>query len=226
MYMSSDSVISIKDLGYKYPLGPTIFDGLSYELQKGEFHILLGKNGTGKSTLLHLIMGFRTPINGEIQVLGMNPIKEHKVLKQKIAYIAHDISIPKELTVRMFLDYNACFFESYDKGIETKSLDSFEIDESKGIYQLSAGQKNRVLLISAFSRNAELIVVDEMTAVLDPVARYELNEILNNKRRESNCSILLATNIPEDVTSHVDKAFFIKNATLSEGQTENLMKEY
>ena len=222
-----ENAIDVTALDYKYPLGNEILKEANYHLPKGGFHVILGKNGTGKSTFLHLLMGYRMPTGGEIKLLGLDPIKDQVELKQKIAYISHSIELPKKISVRDFLDMNATFYPSYNKDKERELLKVFEIDESKSLFQLSTGQNRRVLLIAAFSRQSELIIIDEMTAVLDPLAREELITLLDRERKDSGCSIILATNIPDDITSHIDSVWHIRQNKLFQtlGISESLIKE-
>ena len=204
------NVLSINDLHYKYPLGGEIFSGANLEIKKGEFSILLGKNGCGKSTLINLLLGHRTPLEGKITILGLDPVKDKIDIRKKMFYMSHLIEHEKHASIAFLLNITKLLYPNYSEEKEKELMDIFELDRDTCINELSLGQACRVQIIAGISSNAELLIIDEITAVLDPLCRKDFTDILIKEAREGK-SILMATNIPGDSETKADNVYGIKN---------------
>lgn len=204
-------LVKVENVTYRIPNGHVVYENLSFKLELGEFMGILGKNGAGKTTLIDLLMGFRPATSGNIEVLGENPMSFHRRNKQNIAVLSHDIQIQKSHSVRNYLDFNAFFYDKYDKKNELELLKYFEINPDSKMGSLSTGQRVKAQIISAISAKPKLLLMDEVTAVLDPESRKQFFVLIKEVRKQKDCSILLATNIAEDLNGVVDNVLFIDN---------------
>jgi ABC-2 type transport system ATP-binding protein len=208
-----DNCLSIKNLTYKFPMGEEVFNNLNLELGAGQFYILLGRNGCGKSTLINLLLGFRTPSDGEISIMGLNPIEDALEIRKKMSFMSHSIEFDENSSIETLLRNTALLFKDYDHEREKQLLDIFELKPSSKVFQLSLGQKCRIQMIASISSMTPIILIDEITAVLDPMAREEFTRELL-KEKERGRTILMATNIPEESKVDVDKVICIRNKKL------------
>lgn len=204
-------LLKLENVSYKIPNGHLVYEDFNFTLELGEFVGILGKNGAGKTTLIDLLMGFRPISSGKIEVMGEDPMSFHRRNKQHIAVISHDIQIQKSHSVRNYLDFNAFFYDRYDKAKEIELLDYFSINPSLKIGSLSTGQRVKAQIISAIAAGPKLLLMDEVTAVLDPESRKQFFVLLKELKKEKNCSLMLATNIAEDLNGVVDHVIFIDN---------------
>ncbi len=202
-------ILDFQNVSYQIPNGDLIYDNLNFKLFDNEFYGVLGKNGSGKSTLIEMIMGMRKLSQGKILVFGEDPTIGDRTQKSRIFTVTHDMMIPGFIKVRDLLDYYAHFYPNYSKEIEAQALEVLEIVDNKKFGALSTGQKVKALLCAAFAAKAELYLFDEVTAVLDPKSRRNFFKFLNKFRVYHSCSMLLATNIAEDLEKSVDKVIFI-----------------
>lgn len=198
-------MIDIQSLSYKYIKNKYIFEGLSAHIAKGEFWGVLGRNGAGKSTLIDLILGLRQPSNGSIKFSHQDDS-----LESPIAFLSQDISIKTDISVSDYLSFHSSFFTRYSTDVETDLLNYFEIKKESIIASLSTGQKKLVMAIACLSSMTDVLVVDEITAVLDPVARHKFFIKLAEFKEKYNLTIILATNIAEDLKDRVDKILYIE----------------
>lgn len=202
-------VIRLKDVIYKIPNGHVVYEDLNFELELGEFFGVLGKNGAGKTTLLDLLMGYRPITTGEIEVLGEDPMSLSRRRKKDIFVLSHDIQIQSSHSVRNYLDFTSFFYENYDKDKEQELLEYFGINADVKMGSLSTGQKVKAQIVAAMSAKPKLYLMDEVTAVLDPESRKQFFTLLKKLHAQKDCSLILATNIAEDLNGVVDKVLFI-----------------
>lgn len=202
-------VIRLKDVIYKVPNGNEIYENLNFDLELGEFIGVLGKNGAGKTTLLDLLMGYRPITSGVVEVLGEDPMGLSRRRKKDIFVLSHDIQIQSSHSVRNYLDFTSFFYENYDKNKEEELLEYFGINADVKMGSLSTGQKVKAQIVAAISAKPKLYLMDEVTAVLDPESRKQFFVLLKILHAQKDCSLILATNIAEDMNGVVDKVLFI-----------------
>ncbi|MEE2670895.1 MAG: ATP-binding cassette domain-containing protein [Bdellovibrionota bacterium] len=193
-------ILEIKNLCYQYPLANSGFSNLSFDLKLGEFKLLLGKNGSGKSTLINLILGFRTPTSGEIKIenIPVRELKPHET--NRFFYLSQLIDFPRTLTLRTYLDMIALSYPNYSKHLEEQLIKIFQVEPSSTMHQLSLGQRVRIQIIAAFASRAPLIIIDEITAVLDEVARENFSVLMQKTLATKKTAILMATNIAREIS--------------------------
>lgn len=217
-----DSYIKVADLVYTVPKFKNILNQVSFEIKPGEFWGLLGKNGAGKTTLIDILMGYRNIKGGNVEVFGENPQHRSKDMAQKVAYLSHDVKMPSFYSLEETLEYHSYFYPKYDKEKEKKLLDIFELDLNQKIGGLSTGEGKKVQIVAGLSSNADVFIIDEITAFLDPKSRLNFFDELKKIMALKNKSILLATNITEDLESRVDKVLFISDGHIKIHTNENL----
>lgn len=202
-------VIDFQNVTYCIPNGQMIYKNLNLKLQKNSYYGILGKNGAGKSTLIEMTMGMRKLTEGKVLVFDEDPNATSRVNKDKIFIVTHDMQIPGFVNVKDLLSYYELFYPNYDRKLEAQLLSLFEIDKSKKFGSLSTGQKIKAMLCAAFAAKVELYLFDEVTAVLDPKSRRNFFKFLKTFRSIQESTILLATNIAEDLENSVDQVIFI-----------------
>lgn len=204
-------MIKAKNLYYKIPAGQYIYEGLNFELYEGDFFGVLGRNGAGKTTLIDLLNGYRNISDGELLVMGENPMANKRRNKRKIFNLAHDIQIQPSHRVENYLEFTSFFYPEYDKVLEMQLLEFFQIDPKSKFGALSTGQKVKAQIVAAVSSRPRLLLIDEVTAVLDPESREKFFTLLKKMKREGNTAVVMATNIAQDLELVVDKVLFIDN---------------
>lgn len=208
-------LVKLKDVHYRIPNGDAIYENLNFELYLGDFFGVLGKNGAGKTTLMDLLMGYRSISSGEMTVMGECPMSTSRRNKHEIFVLSHDIQIQQSHKISNYLEFTSFFYPSYDREEEARLLKYFGLDASAKFGALSTGQKVKAQIVAAFSAKVKLILMDEVTAVLDPESRKRFFDLLKQSRASKECSIIMATNIAEDLNGIVDKVLFIDSKSAS-----------
>lgn len=185
----------------------TALDHINLSLEGGHIVGLLGPNGSGKTTLIKIITGLLTPSSGEITVNG-NPIGAES--KKVISYLPDHTYLNKNMRVRDIIDYFEDFYTDFDTKRAYDMLAKLSINPSDRLKTMSKGTKEKVQLILVMSRHADLYVLDEPIAGVDPAARdYILNTILSNY--DENATILISTHLIADIENILDQIIFIQN---------------
>jgi ABC-2 type transport system ATP-binding protein len=218
------NILICQKLKYQIPNGDSIFEDLTFEIRENEFVGILGKNGAGKTTLIDLMMGHRPLTGGELLLFDESPMHSHRLYKNKIQVISNDIQIQKSLSVKEYLEFNSFFYPLYDKNKELELTRYFDINLNSKIGALSTGQRVKTMAILALSCCPDLIIMDEVTAVMDPLSRMFFLDLLRDIKQKKTCSVIFATNIAEDLLGTVDKVLFLENKKATIHSPEDIEK--
>lgn len=203
------SLLQISSLTKKYGT-LTALNDLDLELESGHIIGLLGPNGSGKTTLTKIICGLLQPTSGTVTVKG-NPVGVES--KKVISYLPDTTYLGKSSSVEEIISYFRDFYEDFDENRTYDMLRKLGIDPKSRLRTLSKGTKEKVQLILVMSRRADLYILDEPIAGVDPAARdYILNTIITNY--DENASILLSTHLISDVENILDDVIFLKQGSI------------
>lgn len=201
-----ETLLECKGLTKKYG-ATTALDNLDLTIEGGKIIGLLGPNGSGKTTLIKLINGLLTPTAGSVKILGKEP---GVATKKVVSYLPERTYLNSWMKVTELIEFFSDFYEDFRKDRAYTMLSNLGIDSDAKLRTLSKGTKEKVQLILVMSREAQLYVLDEPIAGVDPAARdYILNTIITNYNE--NASILISTHLISDIESVLDEVIFIKN---------------
>ena len=185
-------------------------DNISFTLESGKIVGLLGPNGSGKTTLIKLLNGLLTPTSGQIQVAG-SPIGVET--KKKVAYLPDNSYLNSWMTVKQIIDYFTDFYADFRPEVAYEMLERLDISPKRKLKTLSKGNKEKVCLILVMSRNAQLYVLDEPIAGVDPAARdYVISTIINNYNPDA--TVLISTHLIADIEQVLDEVLFLKGGSI------------
>lgn len=185
-------------------------NGVNLSLQSGRIVGLLGPNGSGKTTLIKIINGLLVPTEGTLTVEGMAPGVETKKI---VSYLPDNIYLNTWMSVKQIVAYFADFYSDFRPEVAYEMLSRLGIEPNRRLKTLSKGNKEKVCLILAMSRNAKLYVLDEPIAGVDPAARdYVISTIINNYNPQA--TVLISTHLIGDVEQILDEAIFLQNGNV------------
>jgi ABC-2 type transport system ATP-binding protein len=182
--------------------------GIDFEIRAGEVFGLLGPNGAGKTTTVEILEGLRPRSGGQVWVLGLDPGSQSKQLKDRIGVCLQATNFSPKLKVREALDlFGDLYSRTVDGGQLLKRLQLWE--KRNQYYEvLSGGQKQRLALALALLNDPQVVFLDEPSAGLDPQARHEIHELIQDLRREQR-TILLTTHYIEEAERLCDRVAII-----------------
>ena len=197
-------LLECKDLCKSYD-EKQVLKNVNLKISDGKIIGLLGKNGTGKTTLIKLINDLLTPTSGEVLIEGKKPGVESKEI---IAYLPERTYLDKSMTVREAIQYFEEFYKNFDKKKAVKLLKDLDLDINTKISKMSKGMQEKLQLILVMSRNAKLYVLDEPLGGVDPATRdYILDTILSNF--SEGASVIISTHLISDIERILDEVIFI-----------------
>jgi ABC-2 type transport system ATP-binding protein len=179
-------------------------DNVSFEVREGEIFGVVGPNGAGKTTTIECLEGMRRADHGQIEVLGLNPVRDERKLRQRIGVQLQQSALPARIKVWEALDLFASFF---DRAMDWRILlDRLGLDDKRNaaFAKLSGGQKQRLFIALALLNNPELVFLDELTTGLDPQARRSMWELVREIRGEGR-TVLLTTHFMEEAERLCDR---------------------
>lgn len=205
-----NELVEIVGLTKMYDTRNVAVNNLTLTIPKGRIIGLLGPNGSGKTTLIKMLNGLLMPTSGSIKINGHYPGVETKA---RIAYLPDRTYLANGQRIKDVVDYFEDFYEDFSREKALEMLASLNIDPSVKMKTLSKGNKEKVQLILVMSRQADLYILDEPIAGVDPAARdYILRTIINNYNPEA--TVLLSTHLIGDIESVLDEVIFLRYGQL------------
>ena len=219
------TLISASDLRRSYRSSVAL-DGISFKIEEGRIVGLIGPNGAGKTTALKAILGL-TAFEGQLSVLGLNPMTERHRLMQQVCFIADVAVLPPWLRVADSLDFMQGVHPRFDRAKAQAFLDKTTIKPGSRVRQLSKGMVTQLHLALVMAIDARLLILDEPTLGLDLLFRKQFYDTLLNDYFDGNRTIVVTTHQVEEI-QHVltDLIFIDRGRIVLEGSMENIEARY
>jgi len=201
-------------------------DGVSFAVQTGRIVGLIGPNGAGKTTLLKTILGL-TAFDGELRVLGRNPISERNDLMRDVCFIADVAVLPQWLRVSQALDFVAGVHPRFGRSRAADFLRKTDIRMHSRVRELSKGMITQLHLALILAIDARLLVLDEPTLGLDLLYRRQFYDTLLNDYFDRDRTILLTTHQVEEIENLLTDVIFInRGRVVLDSPVDNLAERY
>ncbi|NRQ31012.1 ABC transporter ATP-binding protein [Nonomuraea sp. NN258] len=185
------TAIEVEDLHKSYG-GTRAVDGVSFTVAAGETFGIVGHNGAGKTTTVQCLTGLRSPDSGSVRVLGLDPAARRRRLAQRVGVQLQESELPDRLRVAEALRLFAAFYDSPDDWRAVLERWGLAPLRNKAFGDLSGGQKQRLQLALALVGRPELVVLDELTTGLDPVARRETWTLIGDLKASGTTAVLVS----------------------------------
>jgi ABC-2 type transport system ATP-binding protein len=190
-------------------------DNLSMTLQQGEIVGLLGPNGAGKTTALRILLGLIKPTEGQATVYGFDCWHQPVQVHQRLAYVPSEFNVWPNLTGGQILDLLGAVYGGYDPDVREQYTRRFNFDPNKKGRTYSKGNRQKIALIAALMTRADLLVMDEPTAGLDPLLEQEFQHVLREAKGRGQ-TILLSSHVLSEVEVACDRVAILRSGRLVE----------
>ncbi|PJM91939.1 multidrug ABC transporter ATP-binding protein [Streptomyces sp. CB01373] len=207
------SVIEVSELRKSYG-GRTVVDGVSFAVEEGEIFGILGPNGAGKTTTVECVEGLRVPDAGRVRVTGLDPVADHEQVARVLGAQLQQSELQAKLTVREALQLYASFYP--DPADWRPLAERLGLTEklTTRFAKLSGGQKQRLFIALALVGNPRIVVLDELTTGLDPRARRDTWQLIEDVRA-GGVTVLLVTHFMEEAWRLCDRIAVIDRGRIA-----------
>jgi len=188
-------------------------DGLSLTVRQGEMFGFLGRNGAGKTTTLKLLMGLLRPDSGNIAVLGRSVKRMPSSLKQRIGYVCQEPNFYPWMTADQLGAFVGSFYPTWDAPEFQRLLRMLDVPRDRRASEMSGGTRTKLGLALALAPRPALLLLDEPTAGLDPVARREFNDQLQALQREQGTTVMFSSHLVGEVEQLAQRVGIVQNGT-------------
>ncbi|MFB7326509.1 ABC transporter ATP-binding protein [Streptomyces sp. NPDC056190] len=207
------SVIEVSELRKSYG-GRTVVDGVSFAVEEGEIFGVLGPNGAGKTTTVECVEGLRVPDAGRVRVTGLDPVGDHEQVARVLGAQLQQSELQAKLTVREALQLYASFYPNPADWRPLAERLGLEQKLTTRFAKLSGGQKQRLFIALALIGNPRIVVLDELTTGLDPRARRDTWQLIEDVRARG-VTILLVTHFMEEAQRLCDRIAVIDRGRIA-----------
>jgi ABC-2 type transport system ATP-binding protein len=203
-------VNAIEVSGLHKSFGKTVaLDGLDLSVQAGEVHGFLGPNGAGKTTTIRVLLGLLRADCGTARLLGADAWRDAVALHRRLAYVPGDVTLWPTLTGGEVIDLLGRLRGGLDAKRRDELLERFDLDPTKKARDYSKGNRQKVALVAALASDAELLLLDEPTAGLDPLMEAVFRQIADEERSHGR-TMLLSSHILSEVEALCDRVTIIR----------------
>ena len=200
---------------------------VNLQIPVGAVFGLVGMNGAGKTTLIRHLIGSLRAQRGRVTVMGDDPVSNPEGVLKNIGYLSEEDSLPKWMCVGDLIDFSRAIYPTWDDQYASQLSDMFCLQRSTQLRSLSKGQRARVGLLIAIAHRPELLVLDEPSSGLDPIARRDILEAIIRTTTDDGRTVLFSSHLLEEVNRVCDTVAVMKAGRILESlKMEELETRY
>lgn len=219
-------MIDIRNIGYSYPGGrQEVFNNFSLSIKGNSIYGLLGKNGTGKSTLLYLISGMLRLKYGKIEIDGEDAGKRNPDILRELFFVPEEFDLPA-MTLDAYVRLNSPFYPHFDRNVLNRCLLDFELPLNINLKELSMGQKKKVYMSFALAANTRMLLMDEPTNGMDIPSKSQFRKVVASNMSE-NRTVIISTHQVHDVEQLLDHIIMLdRSRILLDASVQDICEKY
>ena len=206
-------MIEVNNLTFNYPgQKDLLFEGFNLRLEENRIYGLLGKNGTGKSTLLYLLSGLLRPKGGTVSLDGFTPHLRDADMLKEVFLVPEEYDLPNT-TLNSYVRLIEPFYPRFSREVLTVCLSEFELDQDLQLGALSMGQKKKVFMSVALAAGTKLLMMDEPTNGLDIPSKTQFRKVVAQQMEETH-TLIISTHQVHDVEALLDHVLILNQREL------------
>ena len=206
-------MIKVENLSFRYGKRRTrVLEDFSMKLDQGSVYGLLGKNGTGKSTLLYLMAGLLRPQTGTILYKGVDVKKRYLDTLQDMFLVPEEFALPN-VSLKQYVKLNAPFYPNFSDELLNACLRDFDMNEDIHLGELSMGQKKKAFMCFALATNTSLLMMDEPTNGLDIPSKSQFRKVIASGMSDDK-AVIISTHQVRDIDSLLDHVLIMDGSKL------------
>ena len=206
-------MIDVNQVSFSYGRRkPKVLDGFSMQLNQGAVYGLLGKNGTGKSTLLYLMAGLLRPQSGKVCYKGVDTMLRRPSTLQDMFLVPEEFALPN-VSLKQYVKLNAPFYPNFSDELLRSCLRDFDMNEDIHLGELSMGQKKKAFMCFALATNSSLLMMDEPSNGLDIPSKSQFRKVIASGMSDEK-AVIISTHQVRDIDSLLDHVLIMDASEL------------
>jgi ABC-2 type transport system ATP-binding protein len=214
--------IEITDLRFSYGR-QEVLSGVNLTVPKGSIFGFLGRNGAGKTTLIKTLLGLQKPTSGRASILGLDCFDSALAVRKRIGYMAEDQQMYGWMTVSQIINWVAGFYPNWDSAFTDKLTDMLRLSKGTKVKALSKGQNSSLALLLALGHHPELVILDDPTLGLDPIARKDFLRHVIDLLQSNSVTVFFSSHLLYEIEPVADHIAILDNGVIrTHGRTDDL----
>lgn len=190
-------------------------DSVSFRILPGQVYGLVGANGAGKTTLIKHLLGLLRAQSGSVRVFGFDPVRNPVGVLSRIGYLSEERELPEWMRISELMSYTQAFHPSWDSVYASELLETFGLDPTKRIKQLSKGMRAQAGLVAAVAHHPALLILDEPSSGLDAVVRRDILDAIVRTVADDGRTVLFSSHLLEEVERMSDRILMVQNGKIT-----------
>lgn len=203
----------------------TVLNGIDLQIARGEVVGLIGRNGAGKTSLLHCLLGLLRPRRGQARLFGGDALRLDDARKRHLGFVAQQAQAFGWMKIEELMAFMAQLYPDWDRQRANMLLRRWELDPIQKVSTLSPGQAQRLALVRALTPRPALLVLDEPAASLDPLARRDLLREIITHTCDEGATVLFSSHIVSDLERIASRVLFLNDGKLLLDQPLDELKD-
>jgi ABC-2 type transport system ATP-binding protein len=222
----NDSIVNVNGLSRSFG-EKTALDRVTFHAGAGQVYGLVGANGAGKTTLLKHLLGLLRATSGSVRVFGLDPVRDPVGVLSRIGYLSEERELPEWMRIDELMAYTQAYHPTWDQSYARQLLETFALDPSKKIKDLSKGMRAQAGLIAAVAHRPELLILDEPSSGLDAMVRRDILDAIVRTVADDGRTVIFSSHLLDEVERMSDHVTLMRDGrvTLS-GALDEVRRDY
>jgi ABC-2 type transport system ATP-binding protein len=202
-------------------------DNVDFQMEKGFIYGLVGANGAGKTTLIKHLLGLLRAKSGSVNVFGLNPVHKPVEVLKRIGYLSEERELPEWMTIEELMRYTQAYHPNWDMAYAHDLLNTFALDTSKKVKELSKGMRAQTGLVAAVAHRPDLLILDEPSTGLDAIVREDILDAIIRAVTDQGRTVLFSSHLLEEVERMSDNVTMINEGRIAlDGPLDEIKKAH
>jgi ABC-2 type transport system ATP-binding protein len=202
-------------------------DGVTFRATEGNVYGLVGSNGAGKTTLLKHLLGLLRAQSGAVRVFGRDPVRDPVGVLSRVGYLSEERELPEWMRVDELMQYTQAYHPTWDAAYARELLDTFALDPSRKIKELSKGMRAQAGLVAAVAHRPELLILDEPSSGLDAVVRRDILDAIVRTVADDGRTVIFSSHLLDEVERMSDHVTMMHEGRVTlNGELDDVRRRY
>jgi ABC-2 type transport system ATP-binding protein len=221
-----DTIVDVNEISRAFGAKQAL-DRVTFRATEGKVYGLVGSNGAGKTTLIKHLLGLLRAQSGTVRVFGRDPVRDPVGVLRRVGYLSEERELPEWMSVDELMRYTQAYHPAWDGAYARELLETFALDPSKKIKNLSKGMRAQAGLVAAVAHRPELLILDEPSSGLDVVVRRDILDAVVRTVADDGRTVIFSSHLLEEVERMSDHVTMVLDGrvTLS-GELEDVRRGY